>query len=60
MGIIHTAKKNIVSELKKKKTHLLKESIARIEGKFRELTTKETEEVSIIPLYLKERAGYEK
>ncbi|XP_074038892.1 nuclear factor NF-kappa-B family member relish isoform X2 [Leptinotarsa decemlineata] len=45
MGIIHTAKKNIVSELTRKKVQLKQESIARIEGKMRELTTKELVEI---------------
>lgn len=47
MGIIHTAKKNIVGELIKKKTQLKKEEIARMEGKIRELNTKELMEVSV-------------
>ncbi|CAH1173836.1 unnamed protein product [Phaedon cochleariae] len=45
MGIIHTAKKNIVSELTRKKSQLKKEFIARTEGKIRELTTKELVEI---------------
>lgn len=48
MGIIHTAKKNLVSELVKKKHKLKKEGIARLEGKCRELNTKEAVEVSYI------------
>lgn len=47
MGIIHTAKKNIVAELTKKKSNLKKEEIARMEGKIRELNTKELVEVSL-------------
>ncbi|XP_056647921.1 nuclear factor NF-kappa-B p105 subunit-like isoform X1 [Diorhabda sublineata] len=45
MGIIHTAKKNIVTELLRKKVQLKKEFIARTEGKMRELTTKELAEI---------------
>jgi nuclear factor NF-kappa-B p105 subunit len=45
MGIIHTAKKNLIPELVKKKTHLKKEEIARLEGKRRELTQKEEVEI---------------
>ncbi|KAG5891588.1 hypothetical protein JTB14_022253 [Gonioctena quinquepunctata] len=45
MGIIHTAKKNIVQELMRKKIQLKKEFIARSEGKSRELTTKEVVEI---------------
>lgn len=45
MGIIHTAKKNIVGELIKKKTQLKIEEVARHEGKIRELNTKEITEV---------------
>lgn len=52
MGIIHTAKKNIVGELIKKKTQLKKEDIARMEGKIRELNSKELTEVcSFLCLY---------
>lgn len=47
MGIIHTAKKNLVPELVKKKTQLKKEEVARLEGKTRELTVKEEIEVRI-------------
>lgn len=46
MGIIHTAKKNIVSELIRKKKQLKMEYIARMEQKPRELTTAEKLEVS--------------
>lgn len=45
MGIIHTAKKNIVSELVKKKTELKKEQVARVENKIRELTKREEMEI---------------
>ncbi|XP_044262908.1 nuclear factor NF-kappa-B p110 subunit isoform X2 [Tribolium madens] len=45
MGIIHTAKKNLVPELVKKKTQLKKEEVARLEGKVRELTQKEEIEI---------------
>ncbi|EEZ97717.1 relish [Tribolium castaneum] len=45
MGIIHTAKKNLVPELVKKKTQLKKEEVARLEGKMRELTQKEEIEI---------------
>jgi hypothetical protein len=48
MGIIHTAKKNLIPELVKKKTHLKKEEIARLEGKRRELTQKEEVEVGFL------------
>lgn len=48
MGIIHTAKKNIVGELIKKKTKLKQEEVARLEGKLRQLDTKQTVEVSKI------------
>lgn len=48
MGIIHTAKKNIVPELVRKKTKLKKEEIARLEGKMRELTQKEEIEVNTL------------
>lgn len=51
MGIIHTAKKNLVSELVKKKNKLKKETISRLEGKPRELTTKETVEVSTVEFF---------
>ncbi|KAJ8958306.1 hypothetical protein NQ318_017452 [Aromia moschata] len=47
MGIIHTAKKNVVSELVKKKTQLREEYVARVEGKRRELTIKEQVEVDL-------------
>lgn len=46
MGIIHTAKKNIVSELIRKKKQLKMEYIARMEQRPRELTTAEKLEVS--------------
>ncbi|CAH0554865.1 unnamed protein product [Brassicogethes aeneus] len=45
MGIIHTAKKNIVSELMKKKTNLKKEAIARNEGVKRDLNKKEVHDI---------------
>lgn len=45
MGIIHTARKNIVSELVRKKSLLKRELIATIEGKMRDLTQKEQTEV---------------
>nr|WMZ41593.1 relish-2 protein [Altica viridicyanea] len=45
MGIIHTAKKNIVAELLRKKTQLQKEHIALTENRIRELTTKEQIEI---------------
>ncbi|GJQ72717.1 Rel [Trypoxylus dichotomus] len=41
MGIIHTAKKHIVGELKRKKALLKHEEIARLEKSKRPLTTKE-------------------
>lgn len=45
MGIIHTAKKHIVGELKRKKTLLKMEENARIEKIKRPLTVKEEVEV---------------
>ncbi|XP_050293239.1 nuclear factor NF-kappa-B p105 subunit isoform X2 [Anthonomus grandis grandis] len=48
MGIIHTARKNIVSELVKKKSLLKKEHIATIEGQIRELTAKELMEIKTL------------
>ncbi|XP_063906696.1 nuclear factor NF-kappa-B p105 subunit isoform X2 [Zophobas morio] len=45
MGIIHTAKKNLVPELIRKKGQLKKEEIARLEGKVRDLTQKEEIEI---------------
>ncbi|CAG9859358.1 unnamed protein product [Phyllotreta striolata] len=45
MGIIHTAKKNLVSELTRKKIQLKKEQVARTECKMRELSTKELVEI---------------
>ncbi|XP_018565825.1 nuclear factor NF-kappa-B p110 subunit isoform X2 [Anoplophora glabripennis] len=45
MGIIHTAKKNIVSELMRKKKQLKMEYIARMEQRPRELTTAEKLEI---------------
>ncbi|CAH1114209.1 unnamed protein product [Psylliodes chrysocephalus] len=45
MGIIHTAKKNIVSELTRKKLQLRREFVARKEGELRELSTKEQVEI---------------
>lgn len=46
MGIIHTARKNIVGELVKKKSQLKRELVATLEGKVRELNMKEVTEVS--------------
>lgn len=46
MGIIHTAKKFLVSELIRKKTQLKKEEIKRHEGHIRKLTKKEEFEVN--------------
>nr|CAH7720625.1 unnamed protein product [Callosobruchus chinensis] len=45
MGIIHTAKKNIVGELVKKKSKLWKETIAYNEGKERPLNSEEEKEI---------------
>nr|CAI5858703.1 unnamed protein product [Callosobruchus analis] len=45
MGIIHTAKKNIVGELVRKKSKLWKESLAYNEGKERPLSSKEQSEI---------------
>ncbi|VEN47308.1 unnamed protein product, partial [Callosobruchus maculatus] len=45
MGIIHTAKKNIVGELVRKKSKIWKETIAYNEGKQRDLSSKEEEEI---------------
>ncbi|XP_072391464.1 nuclear factor NF-kappa-B p110 subunit isoform X1 [Diabrotica undecimpunctata] len=45
MGIIHTAKRNLVSELLRKKIQLKKEYIARTESRVRELTQKEIVEI---------------
>ena len=51
MGIIHTAKKNLVPELIRKKGQLKKEEIARLEGKVRDLTQKEEIEVCVFLKY---------
>lgn len=48
MGIIHTAKKFLVSVLHKKKYQLKKEELKRIEGQERKLTSKEEREVNIL------------
>ncbi|KAL1505521.1 hypothetical protein ABEB36_005069 [Hypothenemus hampei] len=45
MGIIHTARKNIISELVKKKAQLKRECVATLEGKARKLTEKELLEI---------------
>lgn len=45
MGIIHTAKKNIIPELERKKRFLRKEENAQKEGKMRELRKVEECEV---------------
>lgn len=45
MGIIHTAKKFLVSELMKKKTQLKREELKRLDGQSRKLTKKEEFEV---------------
>ncbi|XP_048516880.1 nuclear factor NF-kappa-B p110 subunit isoform X3 [Dendroctonus ponderosae] len=45
MGIIHTARKNIVSELVRKKSLLHRELIASREGRVRELTLKELTDI---------------
>lgn len=47
MGIIHTARKNIVGELIRKKTQLKTEQIAREEMRSRQLNTSELMEVSL-------------
>lgn len=44
MGIIHTAKKNLLDELARKKTRLVKEELYR-KGNFRELYHNEKAEV---------------
>ncbi|XP_060525555.1 nuclear factor NF-kappa-B p110 subunit isoform X2 [Cylas formicarius] len=48
MGIIHTARKNIISELFRKNSLLKRELIARMEGKCRELTNKEILEIKTL------------
>lgn len=48
MGIIHTAKKHIVGELKRKKTLLKLEEVARQDKIKRNLSIKEEVEVSDI------------
>ncbi|XP_066251722.1 nuclear factor NF-kappa-B p110 subunit isoform X1 [Euwallacea similis] len=45
MGIIHTARKNIVGELVRKKSQLKRELIATLEGNMRDLTIKEITEI---------------
>lgn len=45
MGIIHTAKRNICNELRKKKILLRKEQVSRIEGRTRDLSLEEEAEV---------------
>lgn len=53
MGIIHTARKNIVNELVRKKSLLQREIIAAREGRERELTLKELTEVSFyLPVHI--------
>ncbi|CAG9768669.1 unnamed protein product [Ceutorhynchus assimilis] len=48
MGIIHTARKNIVGELVRKKEQLKKELNARLEGILRDLTPKESAEIKAL------------